>query len=139
MPIRRRRTTGSIWSPEISSPSNRTSPSARELVIRSFIRLKQRNSVLLPQPEGPINAVILLRGISIVMFLRARLGAVPDREAARSRARSDRGRGPAGSGGAGAAAGGFGVTRSVRVSETLIDGLAIRKRPRSSRLVNDNA
>ena len=32
-------------------------PSMRTLSIRSFIRLKQRNSVDLPQPEGPINAV----------------------------------------------------------------------------------
>jgi hypothetical protein len=26
--------------------------------IRSFIRLKQRSNVLLPQPDGPIKAVI---------------------------------------------------------------------------------
>ena len=30
--------------------------------IRSFIRLKQRRSVVLPQPEGPIKAVILFPG-----------------------------------------------------------------------------
>ena len=41
-------------------------------MIRSFIRLKQRSSVLLPQPDGPIKAVILLRGMSIVMSLSAR-------------------------------------------------------------------
>ena len=38
--------------------------------------------MLLPQPEGPISAVILLRGMSIVMSLSARRGPVPDREAA---------------------------------------------------------
>ena len=30
---------------------------------RSFMRLKQRNTVLLPQPEGPIMAVILRSSI----------------------------------------------------------------------------
>ena len=39
------------------------------------MRLKQRSSVLLPQPDGPISAVILFRGMSIVMSLRA--SAVP--------------------------------------------------------------
>jgi hypothetical protein len=29
--------------------------------IRSFIRLKQRMNVLLPQPEGPMKAVIACR------------------------------------------------------------------------------
>ena len=38
------------------------------------MRLKQRKSVLLPHPDGPIKAVILLRGISIVMSLRASAG-----------------------------------------------------------------
>ena len=56
---------------EISSPSNRISPSIRAPGIRSFIRLKQRSSVLLPQPEGPIRAVIWFRGMSIVMSLSA--------------------------------------------------------------------
>ena len=59
--------------PAIDSPSNRTSPSIRAPLMRSFIRLKQRKSVLLPQPDGPINAVILLRGMSIVISLIARL------------------------------------------------------------------
>ena len=35
------------------------------------MRLKQRSKVLLPQPDGPIRAVILLRGMSIVMSLSA--------------------------------------------------------------------
>ena len=52
----------------------------RAPMIRSFIRLKQRSSVLLPHPEGPIKAVILLRGISIVISLSRQRRAVPDRE-----------------------------------------------------------
>src|SRR5208282_411692 len=75
MPMRRRNETASVPGVEISSPANRISPSIRAPVIRSFMRLKQRRSVLLPQPEGPMSAVILLRGMSIVMALRAR--AVP--------------------------------------------------------------
>src|SRR5271157_1250948 len=53
------------------SPSRRTSPSIRALGTKSFIRLKHRIKVLLPQPEGPISAVILFRGMSIVMSFRA--------------------------------------------------------------------
>ena len=34
----------------------------RALSTRSFIRLKERSSVLLPQPDGPMRAVIRLRG-----------------------------------------------------------------------------
>ena len=36
-------------------------PSTSALGIRSFIRFRQRIKVLLPQPEGPISAVISLR------------------------------------------------------------------------------
>ena len=35
--------------------------------IRSFIRFRQRKSVDLPQPEGPISAVTCCRGKSIEM------------------------------------------------------------------------
>ena len=35
-----------------------TRPSTRAMGMRSFIRLKQRNTVVLPQPDGPIMAVI---------------------------------------------------------------------------------
>src|ERR1017187_1517972 len=128
MPIRRRRTTGSMSSPEINSPSNRTSPSARELAIRSFIRLKQRSIVLLPQPEGPIKAVILLRGISIVMLFNARLEPYQTERPRVERTTGSVAR-ATGPGATGAASGGFGVTRSVRVSETLIDARAVLKRP----------
>jgi hypothetical protein len=33
--------------------------------MRSFMRLKQRSSVDLPQPDGPMKAVTCLRGIFI--------------------------------------------------------------------------
>src|SRR5262245_20196827 len=72
MPIRRRSETGSTPGVETTSPSNRIAPAIRNPGIRSFIRLKQRSSVLLPQPDGPISAVILLRGISIETSRRAR-------------------------------------------------------------------
>jgi len=38
----------------------------------SFMRLKQRMSVLLPQPDGPMMAVMRRGRISIVTPLRAR-------------------------------------------------------------------
>src|SRR5262249_32576955 len=95
----------------------------REFVIKSFIRLKQRSSVLLPQPDGPINAVILFRGISIVMSLSARLDPYhTERPTVESTTGSSAG---AGSGTAGAAVGGLGLTGSLRVSETLITGLVL--------------
>ena len=37
----------------------------RTPAIKSFIRLKQRNTVLLPQPDGPMMAVILFVGAFI--------------------------------------------------------------------------
>ena len=39
------------------SPWNIISPSMRALIMRSFIRFRQRMSVLLPHPDGPISAV----------------------------------------------------------------------------------
>ena len=39
------------------------------------MRLKQRISVLLPQPEGPISAVIRFLPMSSVMFLTAGLSS----------------------------------------------------------------
>src|SRR5512135_4491 len=71
MPIRRRSATASVSGELMSWPSNRRSPSIRQPGIRSFMRLKQRSSVLLPQPEGPIKAVIRFRGISISTDFRA--------------------------------------------------------------------
>ena len=52
-------------------PSKRMSPSMRTLSIRSFSRLMQRSSVDLPQPEGPMKAVICFSGISIEISLSA--------------------------------------------------------------------
>ena len=42
--------------------------------IRSFIRLKQRRSVDLPQPEGPMMAVTFRAGISMFTSVSARNG-----------------------------------------------------------------
>ena len=120
MPTRRRRTTGSISGPEIISPSNRISPSMREPMIRSFIRLKERKSVLLPQPDGPIIAVILFRGMSMVMSLIAT--ALPYHTDSPRVARTCSGSRRVG-GGAGTSAGAFFGVGSARVSETLIVGL----------------
>ena len=39
--------------------------------IRSFMRFKVFKKVDLPQPEGPIRAVMLFSGMSIVMLCRA--------------------------------------------------------------------
>ena len=47
-------------------------PSRRVPVIRSFIRLIVRSSVDLPQPDGPISAVIWWVGTSIEMSFTAR-------------------------------------------------------------------
>ena len=44
------------------SPSSRISPSARCSGYSSYMRLKVRSSVDLPQPDGPMNAVTLLLG-----------------------------------------------------------------------------
>src|SRR5579883_3338642 len=60
----------------MSCPSKRISPVTRVSGLRSIIRLNDRRSVLLPQPEGPIRAVILLRGMSSVMSLSA--GVAPN-------------------------------------------------------------
>ena len=47
-------------------------PSTRVPGIRSFIRLIVRSSVDLPQPDGPISAVIWWVGTLIVMSFTAR-------------------------------------------------------------------
>ncbi len=61
MPIRRRTSTGSTCSSYRSTPWYSNVPSTRASSIRSFIRFRQRMNVVLPHPEGPINAVIWLR------------------------------------------------------------------------------
>ena len=47
----------------MSSPSSRISPSTRVPSIKSFIRLRHRRNVLLPQPDGPMSAVTQCCGI----------------------------------------------------------------------------
>src|SRR4051812_18656473 len=82
--------------------------------IRSFIRLKQRRSVLLPHPEGPISAVILFRGISIDTSRSA--SAVPY-QTERSRAARTIGAASGGGGGVGEGGGAtWGSERLISVS-----------------------
>src|SRR5262245_6694523 len=50
----------------------RTSPSTRTPATRSFMRLMQRSSVLLPQPDGPISAVMRRSGTANVTSESAR-------------------------------------------------------------------
>ena len=56
-------------------PSMRTAPSTRVPGMMSFIRFSVRRNVLLPQPDGPMNAVTWFGGIAIVMSSRP-VGAV---------------------------------------------------------------
>ena len=58
MPIRRRTSTADTAGSYRSTPWNRIVPSTRADSMRSFMRLKQRSSVVLPQPDGPMKAVI---------------------------------------------------------------------------------
>ena len=53
-------------------PSIRTSPSTRVPGMMSFIRFNVRRNVLLPQPDGPMNAVTRFGWMPIVMFSSAR-------------------------------------------------------------------
>ena len=50
-----------------------TRPVTDAVGTRSFMRLKLRSRVLLPQPEGPMMAVIWLRGTSMLTLLTAGL------------------------------------------------------------------
>src|SRR5215470_10922151 len=52
--------------------SKRMSPSTRTLSTRSLSRLKQRNNVDLPQPDGPMNAVTCFSGMVSEIRLMAR-------------------------------------------------------------------
>ena len=72
MPMRRRTSTGSTSVPYRSTPWYRTLPSTRVPVMRSFIRLMLRRSVDLPQPDGPMSAVILLVSNAMVTSFTAR-------------------------------------------------------------------
>src|SRR5882724_6804996 len=57
----------------MSSPSRKIDPSTLTSPIRSFRRLKQRRSVDLPHPEGPMNAVIFRGATSRETAWSARL------------------------------------------------------------------
>src|SRR5690348_13590262 len=51
----------------MSCASSRMSPTWRVPSIRSFMRLRQRRNVVLPQPDGPIRAVTARSGIAMEM------------------------------------------------------------------------
>ena len=55
----------------MSRPSIATEPSTRVPGMMSFIRLSVRRNVLLPQPDGPMNAVTTLVRNSTLMSVRA--------------------------------------------------------------------
>ena len=71
MPIRPRRSTGSTSPDSRSSSPNSTRPSTRAPGTRSFMRLRHRRAVDLPQPDGPMSAVMAFLGTSIVTPLTA--------------------------------------------------------------------
>ena len=71
MPIRRRTSTGSTPSPCRSTPLKHTVPVVTAPGINSFIRLKQRSSVVLPHPEGPMMETTRPRGMDSETSLRA--------------------------------------------------------------------
>ena len=56
----------------MSSPSINTFPSTRVPAMMSFIRLSVRRNVLLPQPDGPMNAVTTFGWMPIVICSSAR-------------------------------------------------------------------
>ena len=64
MPMRRRTSTASTsLRVQILAAIRRCDPSMWKLLTRSFMRFMQRSSVLLPQPDGPMSAVILRSGM----------------------------------------------------------------------------
>ena len=65
MPTRMRSSTTSVPGAYTSMPSMRTVPCARAPGIVSFIRLRQRRKVDLPQPDGPMRAVICRSSMSM--------------------------------------------------------------------------
>ena len=65
MPTRIRSSTGSTSRALMSTPSSRTLPPTVTLPISSFMRFRQRSSVDLPQPDGPMSAVTACGGMCI--------------------------------------------------------------------------
>src|SRR5918999_6500209 len=88
--------------------------------MRSFIRLRQRISVDLPHPDGPIRAVISLRAMS---KLTSRTAGFPAYETVRSSRWKIGSRGRFGSGFLPSAAGG-GSGVSIRISGGSVTGFA---------------
>ena len=70
MPTRRRRSFTSIL-PYMSTPSSAALPVILTPGTRSFMRLSDFSSVLLPQPDGPISAETSCSGIPMFMFFSA--------------------------------------------------------------------
>src|SRR2546426_9393702 len=66
IPTSRRSATGSVPFENTETPSSRMSPVCRVFGISSFNRFTERRKVLLPHPDGPINAVTARRGTAIV-------------------------------------------------------------------------
>ena len=60
----------------MSAPSIRTVPSTRVPGMMSFIRFSVRRNVLLPQPDGPMNAVTTFGWMRIEMSCERALLAV---------------------------------------------------------------
>ncbi len=58
----------------MSDPSILTEPSTRVPEMMSFMRLSVRRNVLLPQPDGPMNAVTTFARISIEISVSACFG-----------------------------------------------------------------
>ena len=71
MPNRFRSSVTSTRGAKMSSPSKRTFPSMRTPSMMSFIRFRQRRSVDLPQPDGPMSAVTFFSGSSMEMSYSA--------------------------------------------------------------------
>src|SRR5262245_38403733 len=74
MPTRLRSSVTSRLGSWMSVPPTRMVPSMRTPSTRSFIRFRQRSSVDLPQPEGPMYAVTRCLGMAIVTSRRASFG-----------------------------------------------------------------
>ena len=80
MPIRRRTSTGvHLLVVEIDAVVA-DHPLHRAISMKSFIRLKQRSTVVLPQPDGPMNAVISCRRTCRFTSRTARNASVVDAE-----------------------------------------------------------
>src|SRR5579862_9187863 len=58
MPMRRRTAVGETPGAYSDAPRYSTSPSTRAPSTRSFIRFSVRSTVVLPHPDGPMNAVM---------------------------------------------------------------------------------